>query len=210
MIASNVEVLVPKVVKVVNGKKFYAEPLTPGEVAKHQSDCKGAPSVYVGTYGKYAGGDLYGMWVDISTFDDKEDFLEFCRRLHADEYDPECMYQDFECFPKDFYSESSLPIDTIIEWSKLGDYNKEIVQEYFDEVSSWKNSGEPDDFSDIIDSCVYHGDNKNDYYDQLAYDMYPDFFKDGVPGEYYFNFEKWERDCRLDYTETENCIFDQR
>lgn len=207
MAISNIEVSAPEVVKVVNGKKLYAEPLTSQEVAAHESDCEGAPSVYVGTYGKYNAGSIDGMWVDISTFNYEEDFLEFCRRLHADEYDPEFMYQDYESFPEDFYSESSLPIDTIIEWANLDDDDKEIVQEYFNEVSSWKNEGKPDDFQYIIDKCVYHGNDKNEYYDQLAYDMYPDFFKDGAPGEYYFNFEKWEHDCRLDYSETDNCIF---
>ena len=53
-------------------------------------------SAYVGTYAKYNSGDLSGQWIDVSDFDNMEDFLEACRKLHADEKEPEIMFQDWD------------------------------------------------------------------------------------------------------------------
>ena len=39
-------------------------------------------SVYVGTYGKYNNGSLFGAWLDLSDYADKEEFYEACRELH--------------------------------------------------------------------------------------------------------------------------------
>ena len=41
--------------------------------------------VYVGTYGKYNNGSLFGAWLDLSDYADKEEFYEACRELHKDE-----------------------------------------------------------------------------------------------------------------------------
>lgn len=65
---------------------------------------------------------LYGMWVDLTTFDDYYDFMEFCQLLHVDEEDPEFMYQDYENFLADYYSESCLDefeFDKIIEFAEM-------------------------------------------------------------------------------------------
>ena len=48
---------------------------------KHESD---SPALYCGTYGKYNSGNLGGMWVNLSTFDSYEDFINFCKAIHAD------------------------------------------------------------------------------------------------------------------------------
>lgn len=53
-------------------------------------------SVYVGTYAKYNAGSIYGDWLMLSDYADIEDFYEACRELHADEEDPEFMFQDWE------------------------------------------------------------------------------------------------------------------
>ena len=53
-------------------------------------------SVYVGTYGKYNNGSLFGAWLDLSDYADKEEFYEACRELHKDEEDAEFMFQDWE------------------------------------------------------------------------------------------------------------------
>lgn len=62
-------------------------------VARHKSSCDGEPSVYVGTYGKYNDGSLCGLWIDLSSFNSYDDFIEFCKAIHADEEDPELMAQ---------------------------------------------------------------------------------------------------------------------
>lgn len=74
--------------------------------------------IYVGTYAKYNSGSIQGAWLDLEDFDDKESFLEACKELHADESDPELMFQDFEGFPKSMYSESSIPY-ALWDWLEL-------------------------------------------------------------------------------------------
>ena len=50
--------------------------------------------VYVGTYAKYNNGNLYGKWIDLTDYSDSEEFYQACKELHADEADPEFMFQD--------------------------------------------------------------------------------------------------------------------
>ena len=58
-------------------------------IEEHEADYReDNPSLYCGTYAKYNDGDLSGMWVDLSTFDSYDDFINFCKAFHADEYDP--------------------------------------------------------------------------------------------------------------------------
>ena len=63
-------------------------------------------SVYVGTYGKYNNGSLFGAWLDLSDYADKEEFYEACRELHKDEEDAEFMFQDWENVPEGLIGES--------------------------------------------------------------------------------------------------------
>ena len=53
-------------------------------------------SVYVGTYSKYNAGSLKGEWLDLDNYDSYAEFIDACKSLHADEDDPELMYQDWE------------------------------------------------------------------------------------------------------------------
>ena len=64
------------------------------------------PAIYVGTYGKYNSGSLYGKWVDLTRFTDISQFYEYCRQVHKDERDPELMFQDFEHIPRCMVGES--------------------------------------------------------------------------------------------------------
>lgn len=94
------------------------------------------PAVYCGTYYKYnCGNALGGAWLDLTKFADYDDFISVCRQLHADEQDPELMFQDYENFPRKFYSESCMGEETfnhIIEFSELDDEKKEAFKEYLD------------------------------------------------------------------------------
>ena len=63
--------------------------------------------VYVGTYGKYNNGSLFGTWLNLSDYLDKEDFYEACRELHKDEEDAEFMFQDWENVPEGLIGEST-------------------------------------------------------------------------------------------------------
>lgn len=70
--------------------------------------------IYVGTYAKYNDGSIFGKWLDLSDYSDKEEFYEACRELHKDEHDPELMFQDWEYIPSGLIGESWLS-DNIFE-----------------------------------------------------------------------------------------------
>ena len=72
------------------------EVMTKEEIqSMYGSELDGNPSVYCGTYRKYNNGSLFGLWLDITKFNDYDEFIDVCRQLHADEEDPELMFQDY-------------------------------------------------------------------------------------------------------------------
>ena len=126
-------------------------------IANHKSECDGEPSVYVGTYGKYNDGSLCGLWIDLSSFNSYDDFIEFCKAIHADEEDPELMAQDYE----GFMSEDDF--DHILEYSDMCDkHGQEAVDDYMefhDELDNFEEAycGEWDSEEDfarhIVEEC---------------------------------------------------------
>ena len=109
-----------------------------------QTTANTSPRVYVGTYGKYNNGNLAGQWLELEDFaGDREGFLARCAEIHKDEHDPEFMFQDFEGFPREFYSESSLP-ERLFEWLELDEEEREILAAYIDATN--------DDDADIRDA----------------------------------------------------------
>lgn len=136
------------------------------EMKEHSYDFDSEnPAVYCGTYGKYNDGSLHGMWIDLTTFCDYDEFIEFCKDLHADEEDPELMFQDYENFPRELYSESCFgedTFDTIIEYANHAD--REAVDAFlccyaideldkFDEVYQGKFDSEEDFARHIVEEC---------------------------------------------------------
>jgi antirestriction protein len=91
------------------------------------------PRLYVGTYAKYNNGSIEGAWLDLDDYADKDAFLEAARALHADEADPELMYQDFEGFPREMYCESSVS-DELFEWVHMDDDDKALLAVYLEHV----------------------------------------------------------------------------
>ena len=135
-------------------------------IAEHKSECDGEPSVYVGTYGKYNDGSLYGLWIDLSSFNSYDDFTDFCKAIHADEADPELMAQDYEGFPRQWYNEGFMSeddFDHIQEYTELCDkYDVDAVDDYMefaDELDNFEEAycGEWDSEEDfarhIVEEC---------------------------------------------------------
>jgi len=91
--------------------------------------------VYVGTYAKYNNGSLQGAWIDLEDFTDKDAFLQACAELHADESDPEFMFQDHEGIPSGMISESSIS-DDVWEWLEMDDDDRELLALYRAEIDS--------------------------------------------------------------------------
>ena len=144
------------------------------------------PAVYVGTYRKYNDGNLFGMWVDLTKCGDYDTFMEVCHNLHADEEDPELMFQDYECFPSAWYSESGIDEDTfdkIMEYANLDDDDREAYEAFVDafgndSIDSFKErymgkwDSEEAFAEHIIDECYDLTDmmgHLSSYFDYQAY-----------------------------------------
>ena len=136
-------------------------------IGEHKSDCSGNLSIYCGTYGKYSGEKgICGLWIDLTTFYDYDDFVNFCNAIHADEDDPELMFQDYEGFPRQWYNEGFMSeddFDHILEYSDMCDkHGQEAVDDYmefYDELDNFEEAycGEWDSEEDfarhIVEEC---------------------------------------------------------
>ncbi|MBD5421679.1 MAG: antirestriction protein ArdA [Bacteroides sp.] len=135
-------------------------------IADHKSSCNGKPALYVGTYAKYNNGSIRGLWIDLSSFNSFDDFITFCKAIHADEADPELMAQDFEGFPRQWYNEGFIyeeDFDKILEYSEMCDkYGKDAVDDYmefydsldkFEEAYCGEWDSEEDFARNIIEEC---------------------------------------------------------
>lgn len=164
--------------------------------------------IYVGTYAKYNGGSIFGKWLDLSDYSDKEEFYEACRELHKDEQDPEFMFQDWEYIPSDLIGESWLA-DNIFEIIEAIDGLDDDKKEAFE---VWLNHGSPDittqDITDLIRSFEddFQGayDDEEDYAYEIVEECYdlPEFAKT------YFDYAKFARDLFMgDYWFEDGYVF---
>ena len=158
----------------------------------------GNPAVYVGTYGKYNSGSLRGVWLDLTTFADYDEFLAVCRYIHRDEREPEFMAQDFTDFPREFYTEgfmSEREFDVIQEFAKLDDDDKEAFEVY---VAAFGSSR--DDVS-IFDNFREAYQGKWDSEEDFTYNLVDEIgFLQGVPDSVanYFDYAAVARDLFID------------
>lgn len=94
--------------------------------------------VYVGTYNKYNEGSLFGKWLDMSDYDNYEDFIAACKELHKDEDEPELMFQDF-----DFDSEVQLVLKQLVGESYVNPQVWDVFELDSEEViyvlATWDN-----------------------------------------------------------------------
>ena len=153
---------------------------------KHQSD---SPALYCGTYGKYNSGNLRGMWVDLSTFDSYDDFVNFCKAIHADENDPELMYQDFENMSRSLYHESmgEEEFNNLLKYCELCDEYNVLAVDDFLEIFS------PEDLDEMHDSYMGVYDSKEDFAREIVNDCY-DIEKMMGDLSCYFDYEAFARD----------------
>ena len=160
------------------------------ELKNHeQTNGSDSPALYCGTYGKYNSGNLRGIWVDISTFDDYEDFVNFCYAIHADERDPEIMYQDFENMPDSLYHESmgEKGFNKIAEYCELCDeYSVEAVDDFLE----WDST---EDLDNMHDAYVGVYDSREDFAREIVSDCYD---IENIMGNLscYFDYEAFARD----------------
>lgn len=165
----------------------------------------GNPAVYVGSFHKYACGNIFGAWLDITKFVDYDEFLAVCRYIHRDEADPELMCQDYENFPEVWYSEdimSEYIFDLIQEYAELDEDEREAYEAFLDVKCDSRISVE--DFRD-----AYQGkwDSEEDFARYIVeecgmLDNMPESLKD------YFDFERYADDLfRWDYDYQDGHVF---
>ena len=154
-----------------------------------QTNGSDSPALYCGTYGKYNEGNLSGMWVDVSTFDDYEDFVNFCYAIHADEADPELMFQDYDNMPGSLYHESmgEEGFNNILKYCELCDeYSVDAVEDFLE----WDST---EDLDRMHDAYVGVYDSEEDFAEEIVSDCYD---LDNMIGDLacYFDYEKFARD----------------
>ncbi len=182
-------------------KKTMTKPLTKKERKQHEAKARTSCQIYCSTYDKYYEDNLDGMWIDLETFDDADSFLEFCRRLHSDEDEPELMFQDIQGVPEGICHErpSINELNELFEWLRLNDDERAAVSEYLNEIESFVS------VKDIVDRLVYSG-RSDEYFDIIADDIMDNYnFPDHI--RHYFDYAKWEIDCELEHNVTSNHVF---
>lgn len=179
---------------------------TKTEIETHSADIReDVRAVYVGTWHKYNSGSLYGLWVDVDTFEDADEFLKFCRAIHADEEDPELMFQDTCNIPEHFTDThtDSFFANSFFDFSNnYGEYEQKIICEYWDEVCSETKPS-------IILNCFVAESNFEDFADEIA-DMQIECIHDNNLRDFIsenFDYNKHRENLSYYYNTTTNYIF---
>ena len=129
------------------------------------------------------------MWLNVSTFDDYEEFINFCKAIHADEEDPELMYQDYENMPGSLYHESmgEKGFNKISEYCELCDeYSVSAVDDFLEWYST-------EDLDNMHDAYVGVYDSREDFAREIVSDCYD---IENIMGNLacYFDYEAFARD----------------
>lgn len=150
--------------------------------------------VYVGTYAKYNEGSIFGKWLDLSDYSDKEEFYDACRDLHSDEEDAEFMFQDYENIPSGLIGECWIS-DNIFDVIEAVSDMDENEQEAF---CLWLNDGSQDIYTDDIHGLVNSfRDDYQGYYDDeedYAYEVVEQCYDLPEFAQTYFDYAKFARD----------------
>ena len=184
--------LTNEVINRISDLGYTPESLKEAVKNHEQTNGSDSPAIYCGTYGKYNSGNLSGIWVNVSTFDDYEDFVNFCLAIHADEEDPELMYQDFENMPDSLYHESmgEKEFNKIAKYCELCDeYSVEAVDDFLEWYS-------PEDLDNMNDAYAGVYDSEEDFAIEIVNGCY-DLEKMMGDLAYYFDYEEFARDLFL-------------
>jgi len=174
------------------------------------TDYSDNPKLYCGTYGKYNNGSIAGKWMDMTEYEDAEEFFKACAELHKDEHDPEFMFQDFECFPENLYSESmgTKDVEAIIEYAKLDEEQRELAADFAEATGE---SFGTYTIEQMEDALMFTADDSS--YMDIA-EQYGYYCKESglieVPDhiEGYFNFKSYGEDMMQDMSEHNGKVFD--
>ena len=186
--------ITPRVVSRLHELDFTVPELEDA-IKEHAGSLDGEPAVYCGTYHKYNCGSLRGLWVNIASFDDYDEFINFCQAIHADEDDPELMFQDYEGFPRDYYCESCMgeeTFDKILEYARMCEkHGAEAIDDYIDLDK---------DLADFEEAYCGEWDSEEDFARHIVDECY-DLERQMGNLSQYFDYEAFARDLFMyDYT----------
>lgn len=146
--------------------------------------------VFVGTYHKYNSGSVAGAWLDCENYNNYDEFLDAAREIHSDEQDPELMFQDFEGFPKEWYSETEIKT-ALWEWLDLDEQDQKIVTAYLKGV---------DDCDDVIEKAKDCFVGTYDTAAEFAQQWAEDYGEGEIPSWIVIDWDAtWECNLRHDY-----------
>ena len=176
-----------------------------------------APKIYVGTYGQYNNGSLFGKWFDLTEYSDLKEFLQDCVEFHRNEFDPELMFQDWENIPDFLISECSLHKEAFAYFeatSEMDEETAEAFEIYCKQINYWPSNGY--ELEDQIESFResyqgFFGGSGKDAVLEYAYQYVEDTgLLSDVPQalERYFDYEAFAKDLFLEgYSDHEGHIF---
>lgn len=164
------------------------------------------PCVYCGTRANYLHGDTYGAWIDISTFYDYDEYCNFCLAIHADEIDPELMFQSCACLPAIWHSETLMSRET---FDRIKHY-REMCDYYDNEVLNFYVANFDDPcFAKFDDRYEGYYGSELGYAMHIADDCY-DIESALGPLAAYFDYKAFARALFLtDYSEINGHIFNR-
>jgi antirestriction protein len=176
-----------------------------------------APKIYVGTYGQYNSGSLFGKWFDLTDYADLKEFLQDCFEFHRNELDPELMFQDWENIPDFLISECSLHKEGFAYFEATGEMDDETAEAfeiYCKQINYWPSNGyELEDQIECFRESYqgYFGGSGKDATLEYAYQYVEETgLLTGVSStlEKYFDYESFARDLFLEgYSEHDGHIF---
>ena len=165
------------------------------------SDIRDA-AIYVGTYKKYNEGSLYGKWMKLSDYADKDEFYKACAELHKDEEDPEFMFQDWEYIPDSLIGESWVSEKVWDLMNVDDDDDLEIVTHYLNACSI--DIDDYDDIDDLVEEAKHKFVGHYESLEDIGME------KADIPQwiDRYFDYESYGRDIAYDWYEDDGYYFD--
>lgn len=144
--------------------------------------------VYVSTYNTYNEGSLKGLWIDLTNFTDCSDFFKHLSKLNKTiwkENDPEFMFQDYECFPEEYYYEGGMCEDIFKFIHEIDDNDKDNFTAF---IGDWKYDNFEEDKEQFEERCTGH-DNWEDFAYEDAEQMFDSTFLESG----FFDYKAYER-----------------
>lgn len=161
------------------------------------------PAIYCGSYHKYNNGSLFGAWLDLQMFDSYDEFIEVCHKLHADEEDPELMFQDYQCFPEQWYSESCMDEETFDKIKAFCEMSDEVQRAFRVYISCMGD----DSVSGFEESYEGEYDSEEDFAQYIVNECY-DLERMMGDLSYYFDYKSYARDLFMsDYYFDDGYVF---